>query len=92
MKNGEFAATVSSDPFWQGAMGLAIPYSARAGVFDPSKEPKDHREFYGTALVVTKDNVDDFTNTTSRTRQTLISRIFGGVQADRSARAKALTI
>jgi ribose transport system substrate-binding protein len=41
-------------------MGLAIPYSARAGVFDPSKEPKDRREFYGTALVVTKDNVDDF--------------------------------
>lgn len=60
VKNGEFAATVSSDPFWQGAMGLAIPYSARAGVFDPSKEPKDHREFYGTAVVVTKDNVDDF--------------------------------
>ncbi len=60
VKNGEFAATVSSDPFWQGAMGIAIPYSARTGVFDPAKEPEEHREFYGTALVVTPDNVDDF--------------------------------
>ena len=60
VRKGEFAATVSSDPFWQGAMGLAIPHAARTGVFDPAAEPKDRREFYGTAIIVTKDNVEDF--------------------------------
>lgn len=60
VKAGEFVATVSWDPFWQGSMGLAIGYAARTGIFDPGKEPHDHREFYGIAQVVTKDNVEQF--------------------------------
>jgi len=60
VKAGEFAATVSWDPFWQGAMGLSIPYHARIGAFDPTKEPKLHREFYGTGILVTKENADAF--------------------------------
>jgi ribose transport system substrate-binding protein len=63
VKSGEFAATVSSDPYWQGSMGLAIPYQASLGKFDPAKEPPEHREFYGKAIVVTKDNVDEFIKT-----------------------------
>lgn len=63
VRSGEFVATVSSDPFWQGAMGLSIPYHARIGTFDPSKEGHEHREFYGTAMVVTKDNADEFYRT-----------------------------
>ena len=48
--NGEMAGTVAWDPFWQGGMGLSIGYHAKTGKFDPSKEPKEHREFYGTGV------------------------------------------
>jgi ribose transport system substrate-binding protein len=63
VRAGEFAATVSWDPYWQGSMGLAIPYAAKTGKFDPAKEPKEHREFYGTGTLVTKANVDEFYKT-----------------------------
>ena len=63
VRAGEFAATVSWDPYWQGSMGLAIPYAAKTGKFDPTKEPKAHREFYGTGTLVTKENADEFFKT-----------------------------
>ena len=50
---GEMAGTVAWDPFWQGGMGLSIGYHAKTGTFDPSKEPKDHREFYGKGVIIT---------------------------------------
>jgi ribose transport system substrate-binding protein len=58
--NGEMAGTVSWDPFWQGGMGLSIGYHAKTGTFDPSKEPKEHREFYGTGVPVTAENAQTF--------------------------------
>jgi ribose transport system substrate-binding protein len=54
--SGEFAATVNNDPMWQGGMGLSIPYSAKMGVFDPAKEPNEHREFYFEPVYVNTDN------------------------------------
>ncbi|MDR3494729.1 MAG: sugar ABC transporter substrate-binding protein [Ancalomicrobiaceae bacterium] len=60
VRAGEMVATVSWDPFWQGAMGLSIAYAARTGRFDPAKEPKAHREVYGTGVVVSKANVEAF--------------------------------
>src|SRR5436190_8974778 len=57
---GEMAGTVAWDPYWQGGMGLSIGYQAKTGAFDPSKEPKDHREFYGKGVVITKDNAQSF--------------------------------
>jgi ribose transport system substrate-binding protein len=60
VRAGEIVATVSWDPYWQGSMGLSIAYGAKTGKFDPAKEPKEHREFYGTGVVVTKDNADEF--------------------------------
>jgi ribose transport system substrate-binding protein len=57
---GEFAGTVAWDPLWTGGMGLAIPYAVATGKVDIAKEPKEHREFYGTGIVVTKKNVADF--------------------------------
>lgn len=60
VRAGEMAATVSSDPFWQGSMGLSLGYAAMMGKFDPAKEPKEHREFYGTGIVVTHANADAF--------------------------------
>jgi ribose transport system substrate-binding protein len=54
---GEFAGTVAWDPLWTGGMGLAIPYAHATGKIDITKEPKEHREFYGTGIIVTKDTV-----------------------------------
>jgi ribose transport system substrate-binding protein len=60
VRAGEFAATVSWDPYWQGSMGLSIAYAAKTGKIDPAKEPKEHREFYSTGILVTKENADEF--------------------------------
>lgn len=57
---GEFAATVAWDPFWQGSVGLSIPYQAAIGAFDPAKEPPEHREFFGTGIIITADNAQKF--------------------------------
>jgi ribose transport system substrate-binding protein len=58
--NGEMAGTVSWDPFWQGGMGLSLGYHAKTGKFDPAKEPKEHREFYGKGVIITADNAKQF--------------------------------
>jgi len=57
---GEMAGTVAWDPFWQGGMALSIGFHAKTGKFDPAKEPKDHREFYGKGTIVTADNAKDY--------------------------------
>jgi ribose transport system substrate-binding protein len=57
---GEMAGTVAWDPFWQGGMGLSIGYHAKTGAFDPAKEPKEHREFYGKGVAITADNAKDY--------------------------------
>ena len=61
--NGELAGTVAWDPYWQGGMGLSIGYAARTGKFDPAKEGKDHREFYGRGIVITKANAKEYYET-----------------------------
>jgi ribose transport system substrate-binding protein len=61
IKKGTFTATARFDSYWQGAIGLALAYSAASGKITPSKEPHEHREFYGPQDVVTKDNVDKYT-------------------------------
>jgi ribose transport system substrate-binding protein len=38
-------------------MGLAIPYAHVTGKIDITKEPKEHREFYGTGIIVNKETV-----------------------------------
>lgn len=57
---GEFACTITSDPFWQGGIGLSLGYHAKMGSMDPAKEPQLHREFYATTITITKDNVADY--------------------------------
>jgi ribose transport system substrate-binding protein len=61
--NGEMVGTVAWDPYWQGGMGLSIAYHAKIGTFDPAKEPREHREFYGTGVVITKENAKSFYET-----------------------------
>jgi len=58
----KFVATVASNPFWQGSMPLSIGYHAKLGKFDPAKEPKEHREFYGKIVLVTTKNAEEFFN------------------------------
>lgn len=60
--NKTFAATVGWDPFWQGGMALSIAYHAKMGKFDPAREPKEHREFYGTGMVIDSTNAEDYYN------------------------------
>ena len=60
---GEMAGTVSWDPYWQGGMGLSLGYHAKTGKFDPAKEGKEHREFYGRGGVVTAENAKQFYET-----------------------------
>jgi ribose transport system substrate-binding protein len=44
-------------------MGLAIGYNAKIGKFDPVKEPPEHREFYGKAVLISHDNVEEYYKT-----------------------------
>jgi len=60
VRTGEFACTITSDPFWQGGIGLAISYAALTKKIDPTTEPADHREFYGKVVAITKDNVEEY--------------------------------
>ncbi len=60
VKSGEMAGTVDWDPLWVGGMGLSIAYNTRIGKIDIEKEPKLHREFYGTGVPVTAKTVDAF--------------------------------
>jgi ribose transport system substrate-binding protein len=59
----EMVGTVAWDPYWQGGMGLSIGYHAKTSAFDPSKEPKEHREFYGKGVIITADNAQSFYDT-----------------------------
>jgi ribose transport system substrate-binding protein len=60
VKTGELLATVYTNPYWGGGISLALAYYASIGKFKPSAEPKEHREFYGPTIVITKADADDF--------------------------------
>ena len=60
VKAGEWVCTITSDPYWQGGMGLSLGLSAKRGVFNPAKEPHEHREFYAQVTEITKQNVADY--------------------------------
>lgn len=86
VRKGEFAATVTSDPFWQGGMGLSIPYHALTKAFDPTTQPADHREFYGKAVLISKDNVEEYWKTNVEAQPTidwndLWGRVTGPIRA-----------
>ncbi len=85
VRTGEFACTVTSDPFWQGGMGLALGLAAKTGKIDPTNEPRDHREFYGKAVLISKDNVEEYykTNVESQPQvdwSDLWGRVTGGIR------------
>jgi ribose transport system substrate-binding protein len=54
---GEMIATVSSDAFYQGSIGLAMGYCVVSGQTpSPKTRPKEQRDFYLKLLVITKEN------------------------------------
>jgi ribose transport system substrate-binding protein len=63
VKAGEFVCTVTSDPYWQGGIGLSMGLEASQGKFDPAKEPHIHREFNATTVKITRDNVEEYLKT-----------------------------
>ena len=71
IQKGEMAGTVAWDPTGRAAWAFAIGYAAKTGKFDPSKEPKEHREFYGTGVIITSDNANDFYDENIKTEPTL---------------------
>jgi ribose transport system substrate-binding protein len=84
---GEMAGTVAWDPFWQGGMGLSVGFHAKTGKFDPAKEGKEHREFYGKGVVVTSDNAQKFYDSNIKTEPQLDwsdfwGRVTGQIQYD----------
>jgi len=58
---GEMIATVSSDAFYQGSIGLALGYCVLTGQTPLPKDwPKDKRDFYLKLLVITKSNAAQY--------------------------------
>ena len=55
-----YIASVSSDAFWQGGAALSLAYKAATGKLDVGSLSHDQRAFYGTQVVVTSKNVNDF--------------------------------
>jgi ribose transport system substrate-binding protein len=60
IQKGEILATVDQTPYWGGGTALALAYYAKIGKFKPSAEPKEHREFNGPTILITKNDVEDF--------------------------------
>lgn len=62
IKNGEATATVLSDAYLQGGLGLAIALAAKKGELNVNELPKEKRAWMAEAEVITKENVDQFYN------------------------------
>ena len=61
VQKGEMAATVSTDAFYQGSIGLAMGVCVLTGQVDPpEKWTKEHREFYLRAVLIDKSNADQY--------------------------------
>jgi len=60
---GEMVATYAIDPMWQGGIGLSLAYHAYIGELDPTKLPKEKREWYFKGLLITKENAEEYYKT-----------------------------
>lgn len=58
--NGNATSTVSSNGYLQGGYTLAICYAAWLGQIDPATMPIEYREFATPAMVITKDNAEEY--------------------------------
>jgi ribose transport system substrate-binding protein len=61
VNKGEMIATVSSDAFYQGSIGLAMGYCVATGKMPaPKTWPKENRDFYLKLVVISKDNAAQY--------------------------------
>ena len=60
IRDGEAAATVYNDSYWQGGIGLSMALAAKEGKLDVASLPKNKRQFFARAVEVSQDNVKDF--------------------------------
>jgi ribose transport system substrate-binding protein len=60
IRRGEMLATIVSDAFWLGGIGLALANAAYTGAIDVLSQPQEHRQFNGLYHLLTRDNVDSF--------------------------------
>ena len=60
VKAGTMVGTVDWDPVWVGGMGLSLAYNTKIGKIDIAAQPREHREFYGTGMPVTRKNVAEY--------------------------------
>ncbi|CCW14772.1 sugar ABC transporter substrate-binding protein [Rhodococcus aetherivorans] len=57
---GEMVTTYTTDPYFNGAMGLAICYQALSGEIDVETLPHEKREFFVDQSLITPGNVQQF--------------------------------
>ncbi|MFO1038600.1 MAG: sugar ABC transporter substrate-binding protein [Geminicoccaceae bacterium] len=81
VKAGDLVGTVDWDPLWVGGMGLSLAYNTKTGKIDIAKEPELHREFYGTGVVVTQKNIDEFLKNAANPAPIDYNDFWGRVQA-----------
>lgn len=60
IQNGNAAATVYNDSYWQAGIGLSMALAAARGELNVQELPERHRAFFVQAVNVSQDNVDDF--------------------------------
>lgn len=56
IQRGDMVATYTTDPYYNGAMGLALAYKAATGALKVGELPHSSRSFYVRQYLVTKDN------------------------------------
>ncbi|SDO01646.1 ribose transport system substrate-binding protein [Klenkia soli] len=60
IQDGNMVATYTTDPYYNGAMGLALCYQAATGALDVGSLPHEDRAFYVSQTLITADNVADY--------------------------------
>ncbi len=60
IRNGEMVATAVNNAHWQGGIGLSIAYKAYKGEIDVTSLPKEKREYFYDAAIVTQENLDEY--------------------------------
>ncbi len=63
IRSGDLVATAVNNAHWQGGIGLAMAYKAYTGEINPSELPKNKREYFYDASIVTQDNLDEYLET-----------------------------
>lgn len=63
IQEGTFTATITTDPTWQGGIGLAMGYCVLTGKLDVASISHDNRSFFASQALITKDNVDKYVGT-----------------------------